>query len=184
MQNWAHTSFKTTFDINIRIQSLLLKVWVSPSIEKNKLDEDWVLDSITIRNINGFCLEPLMKTERRILLTRLYLISIKWDLLLNWYPPISKLRLCFVDWLAMLFVFFLLWPDPAVKKLISLFLPAQPGPFEKSPIMCRPSRPVGKVTPHRSAQPSPLEKPPIMCRSGRWKNHFLCSGPARACVDL
>ena len=68
----------------------------------------------------------------------------------------------------MLLAFLFLYPDPTVKKLISLFagparpvrnvnshVPARPGPLEKSPLTCRtdPTRPVEKIIPHLSARP-------------------------------
>ena len=74
-------------------------------------------------------------------------------------------RLCFVvsDWLAIVFFFLLLWPDPTFKKLISLFagptwpaqkatyhVPARRGLLENSLLI---SRQVGKITSHVPVRP-------------------------------
>ena len=74
------TSFKTTFDLNISIQSLTKKVRVSPSFEKSQLDEDWETHSLIIKKSINFCFYPVMKAERQISLTHLHLLSPKSDI--------------------------------------------------------------------------------------------------------
>ena len=56
-------------------------------------------------------------------------------------------------------------------------MPARPGPFGKSPLMCRP---VENITPHVPARPGQLEKLSLICRPGLapWKNHLTSAGPA------
>ena len=47
-QKLDNNSIKATFELNISIQSPSQNVWVSPSYEKNKLDENWKTHSVII----------------------------------------------------------------------------------------------------------------------------------------
>ena len=133
--------------------------------------------SIIIKNINEFCLKPLMKTKRHISLAHLHLLSIKQDSLLNFYQPVTKLCLCFVgltertDSQYYLSSFFCSQTLPLKNSF--LFLPTRPVLLKKSLIMCRhssleklahwanhssfinPARPIGKINFHVPAGPSP-----------------------------
>ena len=137
------------------------------------------MDTKLNKNVNDFCLKPLMKFEIHISLVHLHLLSTKKIILLNFYLSVSKLRVCFVSphWLIKLFVFFFFCSQTQPLKSSFLFLPAWPGParlkksplmccpgvLEKSPLMCRPgpTQPVGKMTSHLSgrvrARPEPVQ---------------------------
>ena len=64
-------SFKTSFDLNICIQSLSQMVKLSKSYEKSKLDKDWETHSLIIKQNYRFWYIILMKTERHISLAHL-----------------------------------------------------------------------------------------------------------------
>ena len=97
------------------------------------------------KNINDFCLKPLMKSERHILLAHLHLLSTKNDSLLNFYLLVSKFHLFLssrtdLRYYSSSFFCSQIWP------LKNLFLCLPPpsgknhpwcaGPLEISPLMC------------------------------------------------
>ena len=115
----------------------------------------WRMDTKLNKNVNDFCLKPLMKFEIHISLVHFHLLSTKKIILLNFYLSVSKLRVCFVSphWLIKLFVFFFFCSQTQPLKSSFLFLPAWPGPARwKDHLSCAGSaRPVGKIIPHLPA---------------------------------
>ena len=145
------------------------------------------------KNINDFCLKSLMKTERYnsqahyYIYCRLKRFIIK--LLSIGFKTSSMFCRPRLTRNVIRLPFFCSQPLPLKNSF--LFLPARPGPFKKSPIMCRPAQPVGKITRHVPAQPGPLEKsaPHLPARPGSLeRSSLMCrvqaSGLSRTRADL
>ena len=88
-----------------------------------------------------------MKTETHISLAHFHFLLPKPNALLLFFSAGLKTisLFCQPRLTCKIILFLFLYPDSAIKKLISLFS----GLFEKSPLMCR---------------PGPLEKSPLICR--------------------